>query len=201
MTSFLAFTFISTLFIVSPGPNVLVIVATTLGHGRGRGTTTVMGTSSAMAIQLLIAALSTSALLALVNGSLSWLQWAGVAYLAFLGLRAIRRWQRREQAPKLSGLGSFRRGFLVSLTNPKTILFFAAFLPQFVSESAPYLQQIALLSVWFWLLATLLDLAYVQLAGLLRKRIERWLANGTEHGVAATLYLSASGLLALSSGD
>lgn len=196
----LGFLIISVLFILMPGPNVLVIVSTSLAAGKARGLQTVAGTSCAMTIQLLIAALGTSSLLTLLNQGLIWLKWLGVCYLLFLGLKALYHCWRRTPAVSVSALGSFRRGFLVSLTNPKTILFFSAFLPQFVSDADMYLQQIAILSVCFLLLAIVIDVGYALLASranwLVTGRYER--AQSIQNGLSGTLYLIASAFLAQS---
>jgi threonine/homoserine/homoserine lactone efflux protein len=153
-----------------------------------------------MIIQLAIAALGTATLVTELHNGLLWLKWAGAAYLLVMGISALRRLLAAQAPAPLSGMGSFRRGFLVSLTNPKTILFFSAFLPQFVSPQANYGAQITVLSCWFWLLATVLDLSYVMTAQLLKERLARWHSQRAEDGLSAAVYLGASGLLALSSG-
>ena len=131
---YISFILISSAVIVIPGPNVLVIVATSLTQGRARGMQTVAGTLGAMAIQLLVAAQGTALLAEALSEAFMWLKWIGAGYLVYLGCRRL----RAAAAPKQSvspevgtGTGSFSRGFVVGITNPKTILFFGAFLPQF----------------------------------------------------------------------
>lgn len=193
---YLAFLATSILFIVIPGPNVLVVVATSLQAGWRRGLQTVVGTSLAMVIQLAVAALATSGLLVALNVGLRWLKWAGVIYLAILGVRALRHAWRPMPEPLPGAIGSLQRGFWISLTNPKTILFFSAFLPQFVSPAGDAVSQLMLLSVSFWGLATLLDSTYVLAADRLR-----WLGGSGSsqravNGITGSVYLSASALLA-----
>ena len=141
----------------------MVIIATSLGHGQRRGLQTVAGTSSAMLIQLLIAAIATGLLVESLARGLLWLKWAGVVYLLYLGLRRLLLAGSGE-TQELSAYGSFQRGFWISLTNPKTILFFGAFLPQFVSPQGGYAMQIAILSGLFWMLAIVFDSLYALLA-------------------------------------
>ena len=196
LTLFVAFVLTSVLFIVMPGPNVLVVVATSLQAGKRRGLQTVAGTCLAMALQLLVAALATSGLLVFLNVGLLWLKWAGVIYLAFLGIRTLMQMRRVTAASAPTALGSFQRGFWISLTNPKTILFFSAFLPQFVSPDGNALIQLSVLSVTFWLLAVVLDSCYVILADRMR-----WLwvsRRGARvlNGITGSVYLTASALLA-----
>ncbi len=130
------FLILSLVFIAIPGPNVAVIVATSIQRGAKAGLQTVVGTSTAMAIQLLIAAGGTSGFLLLINDGLVWLKWAGVLYLAYLGFNGIIRALTKEKVERVDLISSFTKGFLVSLTNPKTILFFSGFLPQFVNNSS-----------------------------------------------------------------
>lgn len=187
------FALTSALLIVVPGPNVMVIVGTSLAHGRVRGLQTVAGTSTAMLLQLAVAAVGTSGLVLALSAGFAWLKWLGVGYLVWVGLGLL---LRQDSAPVPSGMGSFRRGFWVSLTNPKTILFFGAFLPQFVVPGEPYLPQVALLSVVFWVLAVCLDSGYALMAAgvarwLRRPGTARWLQRTT-----GVVYLGAGTALA-----
>lgn len=197
-TLYFAFILTSAIFILIPGPNVLVVVATSLQSGRRRGLQTVIGTSLAMAIQLLLAALATSGVLLILNMGLLWLKWLGVAYLAWLGLRAFYRCWQPEIQSQASAQGSMRRGFWVSLTNPKTILFFSAFLPQFVSPAGNYIAQLAILSVTFWCLGVVLDSCYAILADKLRFLLPERSSSRTVNGISGSVYLTASALLASS---
>lgn len=168
----LAFVAACALLIVIPGPNVALIVANSVAHGARFGLMTVAGTASAMVLQLALVVLGASALLGLLASLFDWLRWLGVAYLLWLG---VRTW--RSTAMDLSGIAAeprsaraiFVRGFLVSLTNPKTLLFYAAFLPQFVSAGlGATTDQLLLLSATFLVVAVLLDGAWALLASRLR---------------------------------
>ena len=160
------FLLLATAVIVMPGPNVMVVVATSLGHGPRRGLQTVIGTSTAMILQLLIAGVGTGLLVEALAQGLYWLKWLGVCYLLYLGFRHLFAANSNNIEP-LSAYGSFQRGFWISLTNPKTILFFGAFLPQFVSPDGSYMAQITLLSILFWLLAVVFDSLYALVASRL----------------------------------
>ncbi len=148
-----------------------------------------------MLVQLLISAFGTSWFISQLAFGFLWLKWIGVAYLCYLGVNHLIKAVKKTDAQEVTGLGSFQRGFWVSLTNPKTILFFSAFLPQFVSASQPYLSQIALLSCIFWLLALVLDSGYVFLANKASKIIGEKLA-ARQNYFSGALYLGASGVLA-----
>jgi homoserine/homoserine lactone efflux protein len=168
---YLAFVLASTVLILLPGPNVTLLVATSLTYGARRALTTLAGTSSAIALQLLITVLGTTSLLLALAAGFEWLRWAGVAYLVWLG---IRQWRAAPVAlddvdpAAISTRRLFWRGFVVSATNPKTLAFYAAFLPQFLDPARPPLAQLLLLSATFLMLATVLDGSYTLLAGRLR---------------------------------
>jgi homoserine/homoserine lactone efflux protein len=194
---FLAFVAATTILILIPGPNVALIVAHSVSHGIRYGLLTVAGTSSAMVVQLTLTVLGMSALLAALADWFEWLRWIGVVYLIYLGVRA---WNAlpvdlaRIQPQPRSGRTIFWRGFLVSLTNPKTLLFYGAFLPQFISPEASITSQLVLLSVTFVAIAVLLDAAWALLAarfraalatnGKLRNRLTGGLLIGAGFGLA-----------------
>ena len=198
-TLILSFLSISFIVIIIPGPNILVIVATSVSHGKVRGLQTVAGTSSAMAVQLIVAAVGTSWLVQLLSNGFYVLKWLGVVYLAYLGVTHIRGVLSKSDINTAPiAISSFSRGFVVSLTNPKTILFFSAFLPQFVSSSAPYLPQVMALSLMFLLMAIIMDSCYALLSSKLALLIESNMAGRIQSGISGALFLGASAWLAIS---
>ncbi len=193
----LFFSLVSIGVIIIPGPNVLAIISICISHGKVRGLQAVAGTSAAMALQLLVAALGTTYFISVLAQGFVWLKWAGAAYLIYLGVKHLVAAFRKEQKPPIiTGSGSFQRGFWVSLTNPKTILFFSAFLPQFTIESSSFLEQIALLSVLFWCLAVLLDSAYAMLSSKLAALVQAQGLAKCQNGLSGIIYFSAGSLLA-----
>lgn len=174
---YLGFLGISAVLIVTPGPNVMMVVANGLAYGTRRGLCTVAGTATAMALQLVLIAVGTASLLAVLAEGFAWLRWLGVAYLVYAGIKVWRAEPRGEASinttPR-SAAKAFVQGFAVSLTNPKTLLFFAAFLPQFVTPGPGAAMGLAVLASSFWGLATLLDSGYALLAGTVGRRADRW---------------------------
>lgn len=172
-----AFVAATVVLLLIPGPNLALLVANTLARGRSAGFATLAGTTGAMVPQLALTALGMSALMSGAAAAFGWLRWLGVAYLVYLAFRAFRApggdlarvLPQRQPLLKLA-----LRGFLVSLSNPKTLFFFAAFFPQFVEPSAPAGPQIALLSATFLALAALLDSGWILLAA----RLSRYLRGG-----------------------
>ncbi|HJM49696.1 MAG TPA: LysE family translocator [Alphaproteobacteria bacterium] len=161
---YLAFVLATIVLIVLPGPNVTLIVANSLAAGARAGLLTVAGTSAATALLLAVAALGMSSLISLLAEGFAWLRWAGVAYLLYLGLQ---QWRRPPDpaAPPPGRQRIFWQGFVVSATNPKTLLFYVAFLPQFIDPGLAPGSQLMVLSVTFLVIATLIDGAYGLLAG------------------------------------
>jgi homoserine/homoserine lactone efflux protein len=170
----LYFTFVlaSAILILIPGPNVTLLVATSLTYGARRALAALAGTSVAIALQLVVTVLGMTSLMALLASGFEWLRWAGVAYLVWLG---VRQWRAAPVALEdidpqaVPQRALFWRGFLVSATNPKTLLFYAAFFPQFVDPQGAPGPQLMLMSATFLALAVLLDGGYALLAGRLRK--------------------------------
>lgn len=197
-TLYCGFVAASTLLIAVPGPNVAVIVGTSLDRGTRYGLATVAGTTLAMLPQLALAILGTGALLAASAAWFEALRWLGVGYLAVLALRAWRAPAADlvvRPEPQRSVRGIVLRGFLVSLTNPKTLVFYGAFLPQFVDSDAPAPGQFATLAVTFVALAGGIDSSWALLAGRLRPILT---AGGRlRHRVTSAVYAAAGLGLAL----
>ncbi len=196
---YLGFVLASVILILMPGPNVSLIVANAIAHGTRYGLLTVTGTSSAIVVQLALTVLGLTATLGMLAGWFEWIRWLGVAYLLWLG---IRQWMappvdltRIRPQPR-----SFRaialRGFLISLTNPKTLLFYGAFFPQFLSRDVPIGPQVALLSLTFLVIAVGLDCGWALLAGrvrsvlALRGRLRNRLSGGCLIGAGIGLALA-----------
>jgi homoserine/homoserine lactone efflux protein len=168
---YLGFILAATILILIPGPNVSLIVANSIAHGTRYGLLTVVGTSSAIIVQLALTALGLSAMLGVLAGWFEWIRWVGVAYLLYLG---IRQWTaapvdltRTPPQPR-SFQAIALRGFLISLTNPKTLLFYGAFFPQFLSPDAAIAPQVIVLSLTFFVIAAGLDSGWALLAGRVR---------------------------------
>jgi len=135
MTSLYALAIASFVLVLIPGPNVALIVANSLSYGLRMGVVTVIGTTAGIALQLILVVAGLAALIELAAHALTWVRWAGVIYLVWLGIRTWREapddLARIEAAPAM-----FWRGCLIAVLNPKTLLFNASFIPQFVGEGA-----------------------------------------------------------------
>jgi threonine/homoserine/homoserine lactone efflux protein len=147
-----AFLLASLVLAATPGPGVVYIVARTLAQGRAAGLASVAGVAMGNLCNALGASLGLAALFALSSVAFTVVKWAGAAYLVHLGLKSLRRSSDaslpgRFEAPRLRRI--VRDGFFVALLNPKTALFFAAFLPQFIDRAASTAVQGAMLGAVF----------------------------------------------------
>ncbi|WP_394619791.1 LysE family translocator [Lentzea sp. JNUCC 0626] len=186
----LTFAVVSVIAMVSPGPSTIFVLAQGIGHGRRAALAAVAGISTASAIRVLLAAVGLSALLTSSAAVFEVIRWAGVAYLTYLGVQALRsRWQEAP-APELAPVSrSLGKGLLVGLGNPKTLIFFLAFIPQFVQAGqGPEARQILVLGTVFWVIGVVWDvlLAYASgtIGGWLRTRPRLRAAQPRVEGVA-----------------
>jgi len=162
---------------LSPGPNSLLALTHGALHGRRMALHTLFGGTLGF---LLVIALSMFGIGALLKASLAWLtvlKWVGGAYLVWLGVQVWRAppiaIQQAGPATAVSGSSLFRQGFLAAATNPKGILFFAAFLPQFVDPARSVLAQFVVMAATFVVIEFITELVLATLA----QRISRWLAR------------------------
>ena len=166
-TSLAAFLLASLVLAVTPGPGVVYVVARTLSQGRLAGLSSVAGVALGNLCNALGASLGLAALFAVSASAFTVVKFAGAGYLLVLGWRALRQPAADAAGPFVAPARAariFRDGFFVALLNPKTMLFFAAFLPQFIDAAAPPMLQTVALGGLFVLVAACSDSAYVWLA-------------------------------------
>ena len=197
-TLFLAFVAAVTVLMLIPGPNVALIVANSVAYGPRYGLITVAGTSSAMVLQLAVAALGLTEVLGALGAWFEWIRWLGVAYLIYLGIahwRAPAADLTRTAAQPKSPRAIYARALLVSLTNPKLLLFYGAFFPQFVSAGKPVGAQIAILAATFVALAVAVDGSWALIASRARNLLA---SNGRlRNRITGGLLVAAGAALAL----
>ena len=194
----LTFVIAAALLIALPGPSVLFVIGRTLALGRRAGLLSVVGNASGMLIQTSLVALGVGAIVAQSIVVLTVIKFAGAAYLVFLGVQAIRH--RREvsapveQGPPRSTLRLLGEGFLVGITNPKSIIFFVAILPQFIDPKAGTIPfQLAELGLTFVVLALLMDSIWALTAGAARHWFARSPKRLSHLGVAGGVVMIGLG--------
>ena len=165
---FSAFLLASFVLAVTPGPGVLYIVTRSLVQGRQSGLVSVAGVALGNLGNALAASVGLAALFAVSSLAFSVVKYAGALYLVYLGAQMLRSSPVEISAdvPVAAPLKRvFRDGFVVALLNPKTTVFFAAFLPQFLSPNTPPMFQSMALGFLFVAIAAVTDSAYALAAG------------------------------------
>lgn len=162
LAGFLAITVV---LLLAPGPIVTLVISTAATRGVRAGLVTVAGTSTGNAVLIAAIALGLDWVLAHAVYLFEALRWLGAAYLVWLGVQGWRG-AGRPAGPVRGNHVHFRRGVLVALSNPKTIAFFTAFLPQFVDPSLPAAPQLAVMCVVTVLLAAVSDSCWAVASGL-----------------------------------
>lgn len=195
-----AFLVASLVLAATPGPGVLYIVTCSASQGRASGLASAAGVALGNFLNALGAAIGLAALLALSSAAFLVVKYAGAAYLVYLGVKALRSGStagKPVSVMRADLLPIVRDGFIVALLNPKTAMFFAAFLPQFMSpETAPMLQSVALGSL-FVAIAAVTDTVYVVAASSIADRFSRsrragWFARFAVGGTFIGLGLLAA---------
>ena len=189
-----------------PGPAVLYIVTRSVAQGRKAGLASVLGIELASLCHSMAAAFGLSAILLASALAFNVVKYVGAAYLVYLGIRTILARSTAHAsdsgpAPSLSQM--FRKGFLVNLLNPKTALFFYAFLPQFVDPArGSSVLQILSLGALFVLLATITDSMYALVSSGVGRaisrnpgfpRIQRYVTGGIYISLGIAAAVSGSG--------
>jgi len=172
------FSIAAVLLLLTPGPAVLYIVARSVEQGRIAGLASVCGITTGTLVHVLAAALGLSALLASSALAFAVVKYAGAAYLIYIGVRRILTrtdvQTSQSKLPKRSLGRLYRDGFLVNLLNPKTALFFLAFLPQFIDPSrGAVAAQITFLGLLFTLMGLTSDSLYALIAGAAGRWVKR----------------------------
>jgi homoserine/homoserine lactone efflux protein len=162
---FAAFLAVTIVLLLTPGPIVTLVISTAATQGVRAGLITVAGTSTGNAVLLAAIAFGLSWVLSHAVYLFEILRWTGAVYLIWLGVRA---WRSAGQGvpPPARAHVHFGRGFLVALSNPKTIAFFTAFLPQFIDPALPAARQLAVMCAVSVVLAACSDSCWALASGL-----------------------------------
>ena len=179
---FSAFLFITFVLVTVPGPIVTLVISTGATRGTQAALITVAGSTIGNALLITGIALGLSIVIQHAATIFEYLRWIGVAYLVWLGIQAWRHAGTSAAMAPPRGHVYFRRGFLAAITNPKTIAFFTAFLPQFVDPALPAGHQLFVMCSVAIAMATLTDCAWGVVAGagrsfFLQRVSTKWLGR------------------------
>jgi len=201
LTTYLLYVAAVALLILTPGPTMLMCMTNAVNHGPRRAMTSVAGAVTAVLGVMLLSAMGLGALLSASEAGFTVLKVAGAAYLIWLGIKTFRS---EAAAISIEGVQSgapgrpfYLQGLLVGASNPKALLFFAAFFPQFLDPAAPVVPQFAILALTFvafeFAVLTLCALGVARLAPVLRaSHTVRWINR-----ISGGLFTLMGGLLLL----
>ena len=162
---FSVFLFITVLLFLTPGPIVTLILTTGARSGTRAALATVAGATTGNAVMLACIAFGLSWILKSSADIFNVLRWVGAAYLIWLGVQAWRHAGAPAEAIPPGGHVHASRGFIVAITNPKSIAFFTAFLPQFVDATLPAGHQLLVMCVTSLIIGGVLDCGWAVAAG------------------------------------
>lgn len=195
---FLAYVLACAAIIAVPGPTVSVIIANSLRSGAAAGLMNVAGTQVGLALMAVVLALGLDAVVAFMGEAFFWVKLLGAAYLVYLGVKLWRSDGRLGMAEGARrSLGGYAvQGFFVILSNPKALLFFGAFIPQFIDPARGTSQQVLVLAGTFIAVATVIDGSYALVAGRAGRLLTRGRVRLAER-LAGTFLICGGVLLAL----
>jgi threonine/homoserine/homoserine lactone efflux protein len=167
LSIYAAFLAASVVIIMVPGPTVTLIVANSIRHGTRAGLANVAGTQAGIALMIAVVGVGLDSAVGAMGHWFEWVRLAGAAYLVWMG---VQMWRSKgalhaEGAARRPRGGYFVQGFLVALSNPKTLIFFGAFIPQFLDPGRDRTVQIAIMGATALAFGSLSDSAYAVTAG------------------------------------
>jgi homoserine/homoserine lactone efflux protein len=196
---YLAFVVATTIMIALPGPSVLLTIAHSISFGWRHALATVAGATMGIAVQLIVAAIGLTSLLNVVAEAFEWLRWAGAVYLVYLG---IKQWRSASEplefdTSSVSKTNLFVQGLVITIPNPKSLIFIAAFLPQFIDTARPLGLQLAFIVPTFLVITFTVTSVWAVIAGNVRKYLQSQRAFQSVLRTAGGLMITAGVGLAL----
>lgn len=164
---YFAFIIATGIMIALPGPSVLLTVANSISFGWKCGIITVAGATMGIAVQLIIAIIGLTWLLDVFAEIFNWVRWVGAMYLVYLG---IKQWRSANNTiaireSSISKKNLFTQGLVITIPNPKSLMFIAAFLPQFISIENPIGVQFAIIIPTFLVITFVVTSVWALVAG------------------------------------
>ena len=172
LQAYLAFVAACVALALLPGPVVTLLIANGLRHGTRAALINCAGAQTGLAIVIGIVAVGLTSLMATMGYWFDWVRFAGAAYLVWLGIKMVRAPVEGIDAdtpPAPPRGGFFLQGMMVLLSNPKVLVFFGAFIPQFVDMEKNHILQVGILGATFMVTAALTDIVYAVAAGRARQ--------------------------------
>jgi threonine/homoserine/homoserine lactone efflux protein len=182
-------------FMCTPGPSHILMLSNSIGNGFNKSIATAVGDLSANFLQMIAASVGLAAILQSSQQYFIVIKWAGVAYLAYLGIKLIfSKGSNLEGSSARSIKALYWQGFITSAANPKAVIFFAALFPQFISASEPLAAQFIVLSVTYLVIDGLFLCFYGKFADFFAKKCQSHVGQYFNK-ISGSLFIGAAILL------
>ena len=200
LENWLAFTFVTATFLLIPGPTILLVISYSLISGRQVVFALLLGVGLGDIVAMILSFIGVGLLLQTVTIAFQFLKWIGAAYLIWLG---IRMWRSASESMELSAITDNKvwhaimaNAFVITALNPKSIVFFLAFLPQFINSEKPFITQSLILGSTFLILAIISVLFYSMLASFTGQQMQLSLIHRWTNRIGGSLLIGAGGMIA-----
>ena len=203
LETWLTYTFITTTFLLIPGPTLILVISYSLLRGRSAVMALVVGVGLGDLTTMILSFLGVGLLLKTVATAFYFFKWFGAAYLIWLG---IKMWRNSKDEIEISAKDKqhtsreiLRNAYVTTALNPKSIIFFLAFMPQFMEPELPFGPQAVVLGGTFFVLAFMIVIAYALLASYAGKRLQMSKIQRWSQRIGGGLLIGAGGMTAVSS--
>ena len=200
LENWLAYTFVTATFLLIPGPTILLVISYSLIRGRKAVFALLLGVGLGDIVAMILSFIGVGLLLQTVAIAFQFLKWIGAAYLIWLG---IRMWRSASESMELSAKTDNKvwhaimaNAFVITALNPKSIVFFLAFLPQFINSEKPFITQSLILGSTFLVLAIISVLFYSLLASFTGQQMQLSLIHRWTNRIGGCLLIGAGGMIA-----
>ena len=200
LENWLAYTFVTATFLLIPGPTILLVISYSLIRGRKAVFALLLGVGLGDIVAMILSFIGVGLLLQTVAIAFQFLKWIGAAYLIWLG---IRMWSSASESMELSAKTDNKvwhaimaNAFVITALNPKSIVFFLAFLPQFINSEKPFITQSLILGSTFLVLAIISVLFYSLLASFTGQQMQLSLIHRWTNRIGGCLLIGAGGMIA-----
>ena len=200
LENWLAYTFVTATFLLIPGPTILLVISYSLIRGRKAVFALLLGVGLGDIVAMILSFIGVGLLLQTVTIAFQFLKWIGAAYLIWLG---IRMWRSASESMELSAITDNKvwhaimaNAFVITALNPKSIVFFLAFLPQFINSEKPFITQSLILGSTFLVLAIISVLFYSMLASFTGQQMQLSIIHRWTNRIGGSLLIGAGGMIA-----
>ena len=200
LENWLAYTFVTATFLLIPGPTILLVISYSLIRGRQAVFALLLGVGLGDIVAMILSFIGVGLLLQTVTIAFQFLKWIGAAYLIWLG---IRMWRSASESTELAAITDNKvwhaimaNAFVITALNPKSIVFFLAFLPQFINSEKPFITQSLILGSTFLVLAIISVIFYSMLAGFTGQQMQLSLIHRWTNRIGGSLLIGAGGMIA-----